>query len=77
LQAKTAAVEIKLDRHAQEVVQSTKELVEEFLPGTKTLDPLINNVKTLAAEVRSDEKMLDFFGRLRNYFERVCVFSFP
>jgi hypothetical protein len=72
LQAETAAVEIKMDRHAQEVVKGTKELAEEFLPGNKTLDPLIDHVKTLTYQVRSDERMSAYFGRLRGFFNRVC-----
>jgi hypothetical protein len=67
--ASEAAVQIQMDQHAQNVVQQTKELAEEFLPGDKTLDPFIDHVKTLVRKVKNDEKISKYFSKVKSYLE--------
>jgi hypothetical protein len=65
--AQQAAIQVQLDRHAQAAVSETKELVEKFLPENKTLDPLLDRLRSLAFAIRSDNDLKEYFGNVRDY----------
>lgn len=62
-------VEFQAEPHTKKALEETKALAEEFLPGERTLDPLLEKLKQLILAVRDDNKLADHMKKWRNYVE--------
>jgi len=62
-------VELQTEPHTKKALAETKALAEEFLPGEKTLDPLLAKLKHLVLAFRDDKHLSEHIRRWRNYVE--------
>jgi len=62
-------VELQTEPHTKKALAETKALAEEFLPGDKTLDPLLAKLKNLVLAFRDEKPLSDLIQRWRNYVE--------
>lgn len=62
-------VELQVEPHTRKALEETKALVEEMLPGEKTLDPLLDKLKQLILAIRDDETLTNHFRRWRVYVD--------
>jgi len=62
-------VELTAESHTRKSLEESKALVEQFLPGDKTLDPLIAKLKQFLIAIKHDQKLADHLHHWREYIE--------
>jgi len=63
-------VELQTEPHTKKALEETKQLAEEFLPGEKTLDPLLDKLKDFIVAIKKDEALAAHMKAWRNYVEK-------
>jgi hypothetical protein len=65
--AQEIAENLDFDEQADTILEESKALAEEFLPGDMTLDPLIDRIKRLVSRIAHNQELQQLMNDAKNY----------